>query len=84
LGTNGSFGLASGIAAMPGGLVVHWPNGQSLDENYKIQLDSRNGVGGIEPTIRIPMTNDHALSIAQGVDVELQEAIRILDFPKKP
>ncbi len=84
LGTNGSFGLASGIAAMPGGLVVHWPNGQSLDKNHTIQLDSRNGVGGVEPTIRIPMTKDHALSIAQGVDVELQEAIRILAFEKKP
>lgn len=83
-GTNGSFGLASGIAAMPGGLVVHWPNGQSLDENHKIQLDSRNGIGGAQPTIRIPMTKEHALSIAQGMDVELQEAIRILAFPKEP
>jgi carboxyl-terminal processing protease len=83
-GTNGSFGLASGIAVMPGGLIVHWPNGQSLDENHEIQLDSRNGIGGVAPTIRIPMTKDHAVSIAQGVDVELQEAMQILAFPKKP
>ena len=75
-GTNGSFGLATGIAAMPNGLLVHWPNGQSLDANHEIQLDSRNGIGGVEPTIRIPMTKAHALSIARGEDVELQQAIK--------
>ena len=52
--------------------------GQSLDHDRNIQIDSRNGAGGIEPTIRIPMTRENALMVAQGEDVELREAIRIL------
>lgn len=77
-GTNGSFGLSGEEALMPEGLTVRWPSGQSLDENKKIQLDSRNGVGGVSPTIRIPLTADNAIRIANGEDVELIEAIKIL------
>ena len=76
--TNGSFGLAAGMAALPGGLLVHWPNGQSLDVNHEIQLDSRNGIGGVSPTIRVAMTEQRALRIAQGEDVELEAAIEYL------
>lgn len=77
-GTNGSYGLTGSEAVMPGGLTVAWPAGQSLDHEKIIQIDSRNGAGGIEPTIRIPMTRERALMVAQGEDVELREAIRIL------
>lgn len=77
-GTNGSFGLAGAEAVMPGGLKVHWPSGQSLDENKDIQLDSRDGVGGVSPTIRIPMSAQNTLRAARGEDVELEEAVRIL------
>ncbi len=77
-GTNGSYGLTGSEAVMPGGLTVAWPAGQSLDHDRNIQIDSRNGAGGIEPTIRIPMTRERALMVAQGEDVELLEAIRIL------
>jgi carboxyl-terminal processing protease len=77
-GTNGSFGLAGSEAKMPGGLTVHWPSGQSLDENKMIQLDSRNGVGGVSPDLRIPMTAQNAIRIANGEDVELAEAISSL------
>lgn len=77
-GTNGSFGMTGGEALMPGELAVKWPVGQSLDENQEIQIDSRGGIGGIAPTIRIPMTREHALMVAQGVDVELAEALTIL------
>jgi len=80
-GTHGSFGLCGPEAALPGGLVVHWPSGQSLDANERIQLDSRDGVGGVEPTIRIPMTLENAFRIAEGEDVELEEAIRLLNRP---
>ena len=77
-GTNGSYGLTGSEAVMPGGLTVAWPAGQSLDHDRNIQIDSRNGAGGIEPTIRIPMTRENALMVARGEDVELREAIRIL------
>lgn len=77
-GTNGSYGLTGSEAVMPEGLTVAWPAGQSLDREKRIQIDSKDGVGGIEPTIRIPMTRERALMVAQGEDVELREAIRIL------
>lgn len=77
-GTNGSFGLTGSEALMPGGLTVAWPAGQSLDANRQIQLDSRGGIGGVAPTIRIPMTQERALMVAQGEDVELAEALAIL------
>ena len=80
-GTNGSFGLCGPEAAMPGGLTVHWPSGQSLDENRQIQLDSRGGIGGVAPTLSIPMTLENALRVARGEDVELLEAIRQLTQP---
>ena len=77
-GTSGSFGLAGSEAKMPGGITVNWPSGQSLDKMKAIQLDSRDGNGGVSPSIRIPMTEDNALLATEGKDVELQEAVRIL------
>jgi carboxyl-terminal processing protease len=77
-GTSGSFGLAGSEAEMPGGITVNWPSGQSLDIQKGIQLDSRNGSGGVSPSIRIPMTEDNALRAVGGEDVELEEAVRIL------
>jgi carboxyl-terminal processing protease len=77
-GTNGSFGLTGSEAALPGGLTVSWPSGQSLDASGQIQLDSRGGIGGVAPEIRIPMTSERAQRVAQGVDVELEEAIAVL------
>ena len=77
-GTNGSFGLSGAKAIVPGGHTVDWPSGQSLDENKNIQLDSKDGIGGVSPSIRIPMTAENAMRIAKGEDVELEEAIRIL------
>ena len=77
-GNNGSFGLAGAEAKMPGDITVHWPSGQSLNENKTIQLDSQNGIGGISPDIKIPMTVQNAIRIANGEDVELEEAINAL------
>jgi carboxyl-terminal processing protease len=77
-GTNGSFGMSGGQVKMPEGITIDYPFGQSLDKDKHIQLDSRNGVGGVSPSIRIPMTEKNALRIANGEDVELEEAQRIL------
>lgn len=77
-GTNGSFGMAGAKIKMPGSIMVDYPYGQSLDKDRKIQLESRNGVGGVSPSIRIPMTAENAIRIAKGEDVELEEALRIL------
>ena len=77
-GTNGSFGMAGGEAYMPGDFKIRWPFGQSLDENEVVQLDSRGGVGGVAPSVRVPMTNENAVRVARGEDVELEYAIRLI------
>lgn len=76
-GTNGSFGLAGSEIKMPDGITVEFPSGQSLDEGMNIQIDSRDGIGGISPSIRTPMTEENAIKAANGEDVELEEALRI-------
>jgi len=78
-GTNGSFGLVGSGAQMPGNIEIRWPYGQSLDKNKQVQIDSRDGIGGVTPSIRIPMTLENALRIAQGEDVELEKAIEFIN-----
>ena len=77
-GTSGSFGLAGAEITMPGGLTVHYPNGRSLDADGQIQIDSRNGVGGVSPSVRVEMTEESAIRVASGVDVELEEALKYI------
>jgi len=77
-GTHGSFGLCGPEANLPGGLTVGWPSGQSLDADKCIQVDSRDMVGGVAPTIRVPMNQENALRVAAGEDVELDMAIQAL------
>ncbi len=78
-GTNGSFGMAGDEALMPGGLKIGWPFGQSLDKYRQVQLDSREGVGGVAPSIRTSMTEAAAMRVAKGEDVELEHAIAIIN-----
>lgn len=78
-GTNGSFGMAGGMAKIPGNIEIHWPYGQSLDKNKQVQIDSRNGIGGVSPSVRTPMTRENALRAAKGEDVELEHAIEVIN-----
>ena len=64
---------------MPGNIAVHWPYGQSLDKNRQVQIDSRGGIGGVSPSIRIPMTKENALKISRGKDVELEWAMEVVN-----
>ena len=77
-GTNGSFGITGGQAILPGDYSIKFPVGRSLDKNKIIQLDSRNGLGGVTPDIRIPMTAENAVRIGAGEDLELEYAVNIL------
>ncbi|MPM39630.1 hypothetical protein SDC9_86264 [bioreactor metagenome] len=63
---------------MPGGLTVHYPSGQSLDADHQIQIDSTGGIGGVSPSVRIPMTKENAIRLAAGEDVELEAAVKII------
>jgi len=77
-GTNGSFGMTGGEIALPDGYAISYPFGRSVDQNGVIQLDSRNGFGGVPPDLRVPMTLDNVLAFAAGTDVELQYAVKYL------
>ena len=74
-GTGGSFGMVGGSITMPGGYTIEYPYGRTLDQYGVIQLDSRNGVGGVAPNPRVPKTLENVLAFAAGTDVELQYAI---------
>lgn len=77
-GTNGSFGMVGGEIALPGGYAIGYPFGRSVDQYGVIQLDSRNGIGGVTPDFRVPKTLENVLAFAAGIDVELQYAIGVL------
>lgn len=77
-GTNGSFGMVGGGIVMPGGYSIGYPYGRSVDKNGVVQLDSRNGIGGVAPNPRVPKTLENVLAYAAGTDVELQYAVNYL------
>lgn len=77
-GTNGSFGMTGGEIALPGGFAIHYPFGRSVDADGVIQLDSRNGYGGVHPDLRVPKTLENVLAFAAGTDVELEYAVDYL------
>ena len=77
-GTNGSFGMSGDTVQMPGGYVIDWPFGQSLDKDKVVQIDSKDGKGGVLPNKSIPMTLDNALKVASGQDVVLEYGLRVL------
>ena len=77
-GTNGSFGMVGGSIALPAGYAIEYAFGRSIDQRGRIQLDSRDGVGGVAPNPRVPMTMDNALAFAAGTDVVLDYAITYL------
>ncbi len=80
-GTSGTFGLTSGETLMPGGLAINYPLGRSLNENYKIQLDSDSTKnGGVIPDIRVLLTRENMIAkYVDSVDVELNSAITYLN-----
>ena len=77
-GTNGSFGMVGGEIALPGGYAIGYPFGRSVDQNGVVQLDSKNGAGGVAPDLRVPKTLENVLAFAAGTDVELQYAVKYL------
>lgn len=77
-GTNGSFGLTGGEVEMPAGYEINFPTGQSLDKFRMIQLDSKDGIGGITPTNRVPRTSENMINYVKRVDVEVNFAVDFL------
>ena len=74
LGTNGSFGVAGGEIIIPGGYIIRYPFGRSLDRNGQVQIDSRPGEGGVTPDLRVPRNVENILAFTEGIDIELKYA----------
>ena len=83
-GTNGSFVMVGGQIRMPGGILIGYPFGRSVDRDCRIQLDSREGVGGVAPDVRVPRTLENVLAFAAGTDVELLHALDCLSEKGDP
>lgn len=77
-GTNGSFGMAGDGVLMPGGFHVGWPYGRSLNANKVVQLDTRDGRGGVAPEVRVPATLRNVSRSLRGEDVVLEYGLREL------
>ena len=79
--SNGSFGMAAGNYDMPCGITVTYTNGQSLDINGTIQIDSdATGNGGVIPDIRVPINDETVYqAFVEGKDVELNFVIETLN-----
>jgi carboxyl-terminal processing protease len=79
-GTYGSFGMSGAEVLMPGGLTVDYPNGQSLDANGHVQIDSNwELAGGIAPDVRVPLTMENVRAqFKDGRDVVLETAMKLL------
>ncbi|MEI6622999.1 MAG: S41 family peptidase [Actinomycetes bacterium] len=78
MGTNGSFGMVGDAAGMPVGLEISWPFGQSLNKNKIVQVDSRDGRGGVLPNVQVPMTLQNAVDVQKGRDVVLAYGLRAI------
>ena len=75
-GTNGAFGIQSLGPVLPPGIMTAFPQGASLDENGRIQVDSNASmVGGVAPTVRVPLDRDTLARAMAGEDVQLSYAV---------
>jgi len=79
-GTNGAFGMEARGPTLPPGIVVAFPTGASLDENGRIQVDSNASmIGGVAPTVRVPIDEDIVARSMAGEDVQLAYAAEWLN-----
>lgn len=75
-GTNGAFGIEGAGPTLPLGITTAFPQGASLDENGRIQVDSNVSlVGGVAPTVRVPLDEETLARAMAGEDVQLAYAV---------
>jgi carboxyl-terminal processing protease len=79
--TYGSFGMNGGLIQLPEGLTLHFPDGQSVDTQGVIQLDTNEAMqGAVAPTVRLPMTEETVRALfVEKEDVLLDFAVQYLD-----
>lgn len=84
-GTNGAFGMNNIRAVMPLDLAILFPDGASLNADGIIQVDSNaSRMGGVAPTVRVPLDMDTLERAMAGEDVQLTYAIAWLNSHQVP
>jgi len=83
-GTNGSFAVGKpgdDLYRLPDGVVLSFLSGRSLDASGEVQVDANaDGIGGIVPDVRVPLTEDTVRAInVEHRDVVLETAVAALD-----
>jgi len=79
-GTNGAFGMQSLGPVLPLGIMTAFPQGASLDESGRIQVDSNASmVGGVAPTVRVPLDRATLARAMAGEDVQLAYAVEWIE-----
>ena len=74
-GSDGAFGINGLQAIMPLDIYILFPAGASLDEKYRVQVDSNASLnGGVSPTVRVPLDRDTVARAMAGEDVQLAYA----------
>jgi len=86
-GTHGSFAVGTpgdNLYLLPEGLGFNFLEGRSLNEDQVIQVDAdAAGIGGIEPDLRVPLTEESVYAMyVEGIDIVLEAAIAELDAVK--
>ena len=78
--TEGAFGMSGASIALPGGVSIEYPNGQSVDSAGVVQIDSDwRMMGGVAPTVRLAVTLERLHQrYVDGRDVVLEEGERAL------
>ncbi len=61
---------------LPLGILTAFPTGASLDEHGRIQVDSNASmIGGVAPTVRVPLDKATLARAMAGEDVQLSYAV---------
>jgi carboxyl-terminal processing protease len=74
-GTAAAGGVSESAVVLPGGYTLLFPKGQSLDEQFVIQIESdASGSGGVIPDIRVPLDDAAVDALNAGHDIVLERA----------
>jgi carboxyl-terminal processing protease len=74
-GTSGAGGTSEADVQLPGGYTFMFPKAQSLDANFKTQIESDyTGNGGVTPDVRVPLNDTTVDALGAGRDVVLEAA----------
>ncbi|HOK09725.1 MAG TPA: S41 family peptidase [Candidatus Hydrogenedens sp.] len=79
--TRGAMGVPGGDVRMPNGITLSYPVARSLNKEGQIQIEANaQGVGGIVPSVKVPITTDTLKQLGTNKkDVVLEYAIQHLD-----